>query len=132
MFPTAFYSSLFCFKTKPQISDLLVWEVPYLLRHVVSRVGKETDSDTPLKDYGFRMYDTKYNQLLREDLLFTTYPWCLPSQIEVIKPFVSLVLDGLEDFVTIRKVEITRFKGTKVIYLLNEGKALYIPEANEY
>jgi hypothetical protein len=41
MFPSAFYSSLFCFKTKPQISDLLVWEVPYSLRHVVSKEGKE-------------------------------------------------------------------------------------------
>jgi hypothetical protein len=107
MFPTAFYSSLFCFKTKPQISDLLVWKVPYSLRHVVSRVGKETDSEISrfknVRDFNERILDTRFGIKLSSDLEFTKYPsyspysYCAKSSFILIDKYgEDLIGFGLE------------------------------------
>jgi RHS repeat-associated protein len=84
--------------------------------------GKETDNETGLQDYGFRIYNPSYGKFLSVDPLFRTYPWYTPYQFAGNKPVISVDLDGLEEFVIIRWYENSKFMGTTVTYLLNEGQ----------
>jgi RHS repeat-associated protein len=57
---------------------------------------KETDDETGIQDYGFRMYDSRLCRFLSVDPLAEEYPWYTPYQFAGNKPIVSIDIDGLE------------------------------------
>jgi RHS repeat-associated protein len=98
---------------KQQISDLAVLTVLYLLHDILSSIskevyrygfnGKETDSETGLQDYGFRIYNPSYGKFLSVDPLHREYPFYTPYQFAGNMPICAADLDGLEpDFKHIR------------------------------
>jgi RHS repeat-associated protein len=65
--------------------------------------GKETDSETDLQDYGFRIYNPSYGKFLSVDPLHREYPFYTPYQFAGNMPICAADLDGLEpDFKHIR------------------------------
>jgi RHS repeat-associated protein len=58
--------------------------------------GKETDNETGLQDYGFRIYNKSYGKFLSVDPLAPDYPWYTPYQFAGNTPIASADLDGLE------------------------------------
>jgi RHS repeat-associated protein len=59
--------------------------------------GKETDDETGIQDYGFRMYDSRLCRFLSVDPLAAEYPWYTPYQFAGNKPIQFVDLDGLEE-----------------------------------
>ena len=65
--------------------------------------GKETDNETGLQDYGFRIYNPSYGKFLSVDPLHREYPFYTPYQFAGNMPICAADLDGLEpDFKHIR------------------------------
>jgi RHS repeat-associated protein len=58
--------------------------------------GKETDDETGIQDYGFRMYDSRLCRFLSVDPLAEEYPWYTPYQFAGNKPIQCIDMDGLE------------------------------------
>jgi RHS repeat-associated protein len=63
--------------------------------------GKETDSETGLQDYGFRIYNSSLGRFLSVDPLSPQYPWYTPYQFAGNKVIIAIDVDGLEEFVVI-------------------------------
>jgi RHS repeat-associated protein len=59
--------------------------------------GKETDLETALQDYGFRIYNPGIAKFLSVDPLASEYPWYTPYQFAGNKPIVFVDIDGLEE-----------------------------------
>jgi len=60
--------------------------------------GKETDAETDLQDYGFRIYNPALGKFLSVDPLTKDYPHYTPYQFAGNKPIWAIDLDGLEEF----------------------------------
>lgn len=58
--------------------------------------GKETDPETDLQDYGFRIYNPAIAKFLSVDPLAPDYPWYTPYQFAGNMPIVFIDIDGLE------------------------------------
>jgi len=58
--------------------------------------GKETDSETGLQDYGFRIYNPSLGKFLSVDPLVDEYPYYTPYQFAGDMPIWAIDLDGLE------------------------------------
>lgn len=58
--------------------------------------GKETDEETGLQDYGFRIYNPAIAKFLSVDPLAPEYPWYTPYQFAGNTPIWAIDLDGLE------------------------------------
>jgi RHS repeat-associated protein len=58
--------------------------------------GKETDSETGLQDYGFRIYNPSLGKFLSVDPLADEYPYYTPYQFAGDMPIWAIDLDGLE------------------------------------
>jgi RHS repeat-associated protein len=63
--------------------------------------GKETDEETGLQDYGFRIYHPAISKFLSVDPLAPDYPWYTPYQFAGNKPIAAVDLDGLEEHIVI-------------------------------
>jgi RHS repeat-associated protein len=63
--------------------------------------GKETDSETRLQDYGFRIYNPAIAKFLSVDPLAPDYPWYTPYQFAGNTPIWAIDLDGLEEYTVI-------------------------------
>jgi RHS repeat-associated protein len=61
--------------------------------------GKETDSETDLQDYGFRIYNPALGKFLSVDPLTASYPWYTPYQFAGNMPIWAIDLDGLEQYI---------------------------------
>jgi RHS repeat-associated protein len=61
--------------------------------------GKETDIETDLQDYGFRIYNPSIGKFLSVDPLADEYPWYTPYQFAGNMPIWAIDLDGLEPFI---------------------------------
>jgi RHS repeat-associated protein len=59
--------------------------------------GKETDNETGLQDYGFRIYNPSYGKFLSVDPLFVSFPWYTPYQFAGNKPIACIDLEGLQE-----------------------------------
>jgi RHS repeat-associated protein len=59
--------------------------------------NKETDTETDLQDYGFRIYNPSICKFLSVDPLADDYPWYTPYQFAGNKPLRYIDLDGLEE-----------------------------------
>jgi RHS repeat-associated protein len=70
--------------------------------------GKETDSETDLQDYGFRIYNPSIGKFLSVDPLSGSYPWYTPYQFAGNKPINCIDLDGLEEL-DVKNVKITDY-----------------------
>lgn len=58
--------------------------------------GKETDAETDLQDYGFRIYNPSIAKFLSVDPLAPEYPWYTPYQFAGNNPVKFIDRDGLE------------------------------------
>ena len=58
--------------------------------------GKETDSETDLQDYGFRIYNPALGKFLSVDPLTRKFPWYTPYQFAGNMPICAIDLEGLE------------------------------------
>jgi len=58
--------------------------------------GKETDSESDLQDYGYRIYNPYLCRFLSVDPLLKTYPMLTPFQFSSNSPISLIDLDGLE------------------------------------
>ena len=58
--------------------------------------GKETDPETDLQDYGFRIYNPAIARFLSVDPLAPSYPWYTPYQFAGNTPIKFVDIDGLE------------------------------------
>jgi RHS repeat-associated protein len=61
--------------------------------------GKETDTETDLQDYGFRIYNPSIGKFLSVDPLADKYPWYTPYQFASNTPITAVDIDGLESSV---------------------------------
>ncbi len=61
--------------------------------------GKETDDETGIQDYGFRMYNVLLGRFLSVDPLAKDYPWYTPYQFAGNKVIWAIDLDGEEEFI---------------------------------
>jgi RHS repeat-associated protein len=103
---------------KPQISDLVVLAVPFSIRDILSSVskgeyrygfnGKETDSETDLQDYGFRIYNPSYGKFLSVDPLFPEFPWNSPYAFAENDVIRCIDLDGLENFIVTYTIDASK------------------------
>jgi RHS repeat-associated protein len=69
--------------------------------------GKETDTETDLQDYGFRIYNPSICKFLSVDPLDEKYPWYTPYQFAGNNPLLSVDIDGLEESNTINETQKT-------------------------
>jgi RHS repeat-associated protein len=58
--------------------------------------GKETDSETGLQDYGFRIYNKAYGKFLSVDPLHRDYPYYSTYHFAGNTPIWAIDIDGLE------------------------------------
>jgi RHS repeat-associated protein len=58
--------------------------------------GKETDPESGLQDYGFRIYNPGLAKFLSVDPITSDYPWYTPYQFAGNMPIGAIDLDGLE------------------------------------
>ncbi len=58
--------------------------------------GKETDNETGLQDYGFRIYNPSYGKFLSVDPLASDYPYFTPYQFASNSVIWNIDIDGLE------------------------------------
>jgi RHS repeat-associated protein len=56
--------------------------------------GKETDSETGLQDYGFRIYNKSYGRFLSVDPLAKKYSWLSPFHFVGNTPTINIEVDG--------------------------------------
>ncbi len=56
--------------------------------------GKETDNETELQDYGFRIYNPSYGRFLSVDRLSRDYPWLSPFHFVSNNPIENIEVDG--------------------------------------
>jgi RHS repeat-associated protein len=63
--------------------------------------GKETDPETDLQDYGFRIYNSRLCKFLSVDPLTKQYPGQTPYQFAENQPIWAIDLDGLEKNIAI-------------------------------
>jgi RHS repeat-associated protein len=63
--------------------------------------GKETDDETGIQDYGFRMYDSRLCRFLSVDPLAPKYPELTTYQFASNTPIAAVDLDGLERYLAI-------------------------------
>jgi RHS repeat-associated protein len=62
--------------------------------------GKETDDETGVQDYGFRMSDPRLARFWSVDPLVPKYPWYTTYQFAGNKPVWAVDLDGAEEYYT--------------------------------
>lgn len=73
--------------------------------------GKETDTETDLQDYGFRIYNPALGRFLSVDPLTGVYPFWSPYAFAADMPTWAVDLDGLEPVISttvlkdIKKIE---------------------------
>jgi len=58
--------------------------------------AKESDKESGLQDYGFRIYNPSIGKFLSVDPLSKSYPWYSPYQFAGNMPIIAIDLDGLE------------------------------------
>jgi RHS repeat-associated protein len=82
--------------------------------------GKETDNETGLQDYGFRIYNPSYGRFLSVDPLSRDYPWNSTYAFAENDVIRCVDLDGLERFIVSEKPYIDE-KGEPI---LKDGKPI--------
>jgi len=110
MFPTpknsTYSQNTFGRLAKPQIYDLASYTFGSIMVSVSKGEyrygfnGKETDNETGLQDYGFRIYDNRIGRFTSVDPLVKSYPELTPYQFASNTPIWAIDLDGMEAYFT--------------------------------
>ncbi len=70
--------------------------------------GKETDNETGLQDYGFRIYNPSFGKFLSVDPLFPEFPWNSPYAFAENDVIRCIDLDGLEKFIVTYTIDASK------------------------